>query len=1220
MADATIISPAPPRKRRWLRGLLWAFASLVVLLVIAYFAGTSAAFLKGVILPKVSAALNAKVTVSDASVSPFSQVVLRGLKVETTGPDPLLTATEVRLRYSLMDIIRGHMNIEEVTLTAPTVTQVENPDGSNNLDPILKAQQSKPPQTAAPSKPSPPMQLDVKRIALNNGTVRRVKWYAGGKRDVTELSNVNLTLDHLKNGQTGKLTLAADIRVENNPPAPEPNGALQAKVNGSFDLGLTPDLKPGAILGTLGLNVIRADGSMAAIGALGASLECSVTPTELKQVALRLQRGGTRLGEILATGPFNLEKLEGRVSLQVLNIDKNLLNIAGATSGFDFGPTTVSSTNQIEITQSGATITAVGQFNLNRLQVTRTNQTTPSLDLRADYNVTIDRAASNAVVRALSLSGVQKGNQFLRGELTSPMTIPWGKGPSAMGDSTFTATISRFNLADWKAFAGDFAPMGEVNARLQLRSQQAGNQLSFDIGSDVTNLTVVSGTNQLAGIGVTLQLRGEATDMKQFKFPECRLQVARQAQPLITISGSGTYDKAATNTDVQCSGQIMLAPVLQLLPQPGMAVSSGTVGLKAHLVQQQNSQAITGTFTLADLTGRFGSNVFRSFGTTADLDVGTAAQQVQIRKLAGKITEGPTLGGTFDLSGAYNLTNRSTQLNARLSNFNQTGLRTLLEPMLGEKKLVSVALNGSASVQYDPNAASSIKADLAVTNLVVNDPTGQIPATPLEARVQMDAALNKNVTELRSAALVLSPTLLATNNQVRVTGRVDMSNTNVLTGNVRLAAETLDLTTYYDLFGGKSATTDKPPAMGSTTPARPAAPPSVDKKAEAPKRQIKNFISEAAIGRIYLHEVQITNLQATVKMDGDRILLDPCKLWLNGAPVSARVDLDLGVPGYKYDLAANALAIPLAPLVNTFQPERKGQLGGTFTAQAKVAGVGTTGAELKRNLTGNFDVAATNLNLALVNVRNRLLTTIINVVGAIPDMVRNPENLLGTALNAIAPQTGTGRSGSLTAELEKSPIDKVAMRGAMGDGTVQLQQAMVQSKAFQIDATGNIRLEDVLTNSVIDIPVTVSLSQPVAQKANLVPPNTPTNALYVRLPDFLTLTKTVGAPGQKINKAALLGLAARGASGLPIGGQAGSILQGVGNLLAGGTPGGTNAPATGTNRPATNANSLLQGLGGLLGNPQPPRTNAPGATNTPSGTNQSSVSNLLNDLLAPRKK
>src|ERR1035441_404914 len=99
--------------------------------------------------------MNAQVTVSDASISPFSQVVLKDLKVQTTGAEPLLTATEGRLRYSLMDIIRGNIHVDEVTLASPTVVLVENADGSSNLDPILKSQQAKPGEKK-PEQPAKP--------------------------------------------------------------------------------------------------------------------------------------------------------------------------------------------------------------------------------------------------------------------------------------------------------------------------------------------------------------------------------------------------------------------------------------------------------------------------------------------------------------------------------------------------------------------------------------------------------------------------------------------------------------------------------------------------------------------------------------------------------------------------------------------------------------------------------------------------------------------------------------------------------------------------------------------------------------------------------------------------------------------------------------------------------------------------------------------------------
>ena len=1203
MAETTVSSPAPRRRHGLLRVILWVFAVCIVLVVVAYFVGTSSAFFKGVILPRASSALNARITVGDASLSPFHEVVLHDLKVETTGAEPLVSAPEVRLRYSLMDIIGGNIHVDEVSLTSPTVVLIENPDKTSNLDPILKKLSEQPGKPSTPSKSSKPANVDIRKVSLSNATIRQVKLYAGGNRDLTELSGVNVTVENVKNGQTGKLALSANIAMQNNPPAPGAPASLQATVNGNFSFALTGELKPASIQGNTKLAVTRAEGALAQAGSLGATLDCDITTTEIKQVALRFAKGGTQLGQLLVSGPFDLAKNEGRLDIQLLQVDKNVLNLAGASSGLDFGPTTINSTNQVQLANGGKSFTAVGQFNLNQFQVTRTNQTTPPLDLHADYNVAVDSAASNAVLHSFTLTGTQKGSQVIRGDLANPMTISWGNTASPVGDSTLNLAVTHLDLANWKAFLGDVAPAGDVNLKMQLVSRQAGKQLSFDLGSELDNLTAGSGSNQLTQLTVKLSLRGQAADLKQFTLPEYKLEVARQNQQLVTASGSATCDRAATNAEAQLEVQLMLAQLLQALPRPDLHVTSGTAQLKARVTQTNQNQNVTGSFTLADFTGSMGSNNFQNFGASGNLDLGMTPQQVLIRKLDGKLTQGQNAGGSFNLSGTYGLSNQAAQLTAKLVDFNQNGLRPFLEPMLTGKQLTSIAINADATVQYDPKAASVIKAGLQVTNLVVHDPKGQFPSTPLGLGMQIDTSLNQQVTDIRQCQLSLTPTSRAAN-QVQLTGHVDMSQTNAIQGNVKLAADSLDLTTYYDLFGGQPASAAKGPAPPAQPGPSTSAPSGPEQEPPAKQLPFHNFAVDATIGRLYLHEVEITNFVMTTKLDGGHVGIDPFKLSLNGAPVNAVINCDLGVPGYKYDVSFGAQQVPLAPLVNSFQPERKGQLGGTFTAQAKLGGAGITGPNLKKYLTGQFALDSTNLNLSVVNIRSPVLKALVNVIGLIPELTRNPEGALGSLIGSLAPGNKAGQTGGLSSELEKSPIDSVVAKGAIGTGKVDLQKALVQSTAFEAEAVGSVMLADILTNSTLQIPVTVSLSHSLAERANLVPANAPTNAAYIALPSFLTMKGTVGEPKTDINKMALAGTVFKGISGIIPGSAAGSkpgnLLQGI---LGGG---GASTNATGTNASRNAVGGLLQGLGGALGGSQPR-----GATNAPPATNQNPVNNLL---------
>jgi len=188
MADATFTPPAPRRRRRWLRVLGWALGVFLVLILALYFVVTSAGFLKRVVLPRVGKALNASITVSDASISPFSRVVLKGLKVQTSGAEPLVECDEVRLRYSLTDILRGNMDVDEVAMVSPKVVLLENPDGTSNLDPILKSQQPKPKEQkpAVPSQPAKPLRIDLKQLSITGAILRQVKLYPSGTRDVNE--------------------------------------------------------------------------------------------------------------------------------------------------------------------------------------------------------------------------------------------------------------------------------------------------------------------------------------------------------------------------------------------------------------------------------------------------------------------------------------------------------------------------------------------------------------------------------------------------------------------------------------------------------------------------------------------------------------------------------------------------------------------------------------------------------------------------------------------------------------------------------------------------------------------------------------------------------------------------------------------------------------------------------------------------------------------------
>ena len=520
-----------------------------------------------------------------------------------------------------------------------------------------------------------------------------------------------------------------------------------------------------------------------------------------------------------------------------------------------------------------------------------------------------------------------------------------------------------------------------------------------------------------------------------------------------------------------------------------------------------------------------------------------------------------------------------TVSDASISPFHQVVLHNLKVQPVGAESQVTVP-----EIRLRFNLMDILRGNIHL-EAIASDPARKLP----EAILRLDAGLHDKVLDLRRCQLGLTPTGRAAN-QAQLTGKVDLGDGHAAQGNLKLVADSLDLTRYYDFFVRQNA----PSAADRSKVPPPKRTGSGPEQEPGPKKlPFRNFSADVDIRRLCLREIEIAGWQTTAKIDGGHVVIKPLKLTLNGAPVETTLDMDLGVAGFKYNFALDAQGVPLAPVVNTFQPQWKGILSGTLTAQAKVEGAGLTGAGLRKNLTGQFDLTSTNLDLSVDKIPGdkvsmRLLKTLISAITLIPELTRN---LAGAGASLIHGLTGhgggsapgPGGASGLTAELRQSAISSITLHGTAGSGKIDLRQALIQGPAFEALASGTITLENVLTNSPLQIPVSVYLERGVARRLKMAD-NAPASGAYARLPDFLTMKGTLGNPKSHIDKKAL----------------AGAVLEGLG-------------------REAVRAGSgLFEGLAGPPAN-RPSATNAPAASTNAPSANQSRVRNLLNNLFGPRK-
>ena len=402
------IKPIKPRKRfSVLRKLAIVFGGLLALLVIFYFVGTSSAFFKGVILPRVGKSLHADITVADAEISPFSRVGLRTLKIQSPGYEPLLQADQIVARYNLGAIIHGKLKIDELTVNSPVISIVEDANGRSNLDPLSASKKagSSPGEEHKPSQPEKTKQIEIKNVSLKNATIRQIKRHPDGRQELVEISGLNISLDQLRNGQAGKFSVAAALKLE---PGTKTNGVadrVEAKIAGALDFVLADNLLPKNLQGNVRLDVSTAQGTFAELADLAAIFEADLTPSEFKNIAVRFEQHGKKLPpEMRLSGTFDAAKIEGKLRIAVLSLDRQVLNLVGAAKGIDFGATTINSTNQIDFRGIGQPIKIDGQLSAKSISLNRTNKNMEPVDLGCAYNVTLNQSSRTGLVDQLRVT------------------------------------------------------------------------------------------------------------------------------------------------------------------------------------------------------------------------------------------------------------------------------------------------------------------------------------------------------------------------------------------------------------------------------------------------------------------------------------------------------------------------------------------------------------------------------------------------------------------------------------------------------------------------------------------------------------------------------------------------------------------------------------------------------------------------------------------------
>ncbi|HTL29568.1 MAG TPA: hypothetical protein VL282_10105, partial [Tepidisphaeraceae bacterium] len=133
--------PPPKQKKSWLKRILIGVAVIVVLLVVLVLLApmiASTGPVRNIVVGKVNDNLNGKVQINDWHLGWTGGLVVEGIRVFDDQNKQILELRKASTQLSLLDAIKGKLDLGKTTVEGLDFTFVQYPDGTNNFAKLAK--------------------------------------------------------------------------------------------------------------------------------------------------------------------------------------------------------------------------------------------------------------------------------------------------------------------------------------------------------------------------------------------------------------------------------------------------------------------------------------------------------------------------------------------------------------------------------------------------------------------------------------------------------------------------------------------------------------------------------------------------------------------------------------------------------------------------------------------------------------------------------------------------------------------------------------------------------------------------------------------------------------------------------------------------------------------------------------------------------------------------
>lgn len=589
-------------KKRLLKWFIVIDTLVLVLVVGGYFLITSEFFIKSVVLPRVSDAIGAPVSVKTCDASPLrSELSFSGLTLGNS-KKPFLTVDQFDCAYGLWDMVSGVISVDRLHASKAVVYLVRDADGTWIL-PFKTAASKKNSKVAKPtsssSESSQPVTLNLSNIKLEDLDVF-VEIHKNADAAPTKMAftRFSINLPSLKTGESASVSINGDLNVDAGAMVNMKSGKISLTAKSLLPSNLRPsnlelDCLLSQLVGSIqGFDLAKNQFNLK-INAAEQDGTYHVKTFELKQMVDH--QGGTFIG---AEGTITPSPLKTDVKLKVSPLTPEVINFAAGLFGdFQFGRTMVEFDGEFQY-DAETSLNATGVIAVSDFTVQSATRRLPAVapsNIKLNYAFSFDPAKRMAKIDKLDGTVTSKARTLINLDLTDPARLAFGEKGVA-----FKGATPKLKLTVDKLPLGDYAPLIPIIGGFELVDGVLSADVKGRIDSTGTTFTLTSDVN---ASGLTTRL-GDATlqnaviqhtssvqleNLRTLTLEKLRTTVNFNEEKAFDLLLTGAYDLSDQKGSVKGEASVIGTTMTKSLPQswlniPGVgttldAISPGSAKL-----------------------------------------------------------------------------------------------------------------------------------------------------------------------------------------------------------------------------------------------------------------------------------------------------------------------------------------------------------------------------------------------------------------------------------------------------------------------------------------------------------------------------------------------------------------------------------------------------------------------------------------------------------------